>query len=76
MRSVQNYIDKFKRTVTLSKEGYDINRIAFLLRLSATLVEQYIDIYNKLNFIQHREEQLNNYLKKNSIMTTHQEGQI
>lgn len=75
LTSVQNYVDKFKRTVTLSKEGYDINRIAFLLRLSATLVEQYIDIYNKLNFIQHREEELNNYFKKNSILTTNQEGQ-
>lgn len=76
LNAVQNYVDKFKRTVTLSKAGYDINRIAFLLRLSATLVEQYIDIYNKLNFIEHREEELNNYLKKNSIMTTNQEGQI
>jgi hypothetical protein len=76
LKAVQNYVDKFKRTVTLFKAGYDINRIAFLLRFSATLVEQYIDIYNKLNFIQHRKEQLNNYFKKNSIMTTNQEGQL
>lgn len=76
LNAVQNYVDKFKRTVALSQAGYDSNRIAFLLRLSATLVEQYIDIYNKLNFIHHREEELSNYLKKSSIMTTNQEGQL
>ena len=76
VKSVQNYVDKFKRVITLSKEKYDINRIAFLLRLSSTLVEQYIDIYNKHDFIQHREEELDSFFKKKSIIKTNQEDQI
>ncbi|MFQ6084516.1 MAG: DUF1670 domain-containing protein [Candidatus Aminicenantia bacterium] len=73
--AIQNYVDKFKRTITLSKEGYDVNRIAFLLRLSGSLVEQYIDIYNKLDFVQHREQELNSFFKKKSI-TSDQEDKI
>jgi predicted transcriptional regulator len=61
---VQNYVDKFKRTVALVKEGYDINRISFLLRISTSLVEQYVNLYHGLDFAAHREEELNGFLKK------------
>ena len=76
LAAVQNYVDKFKRTIVLSKEGYDINRIAFLLRMSTSLVEQYVDLYNKLDFIQHREQELNDFFKKNNFPSENQEDQI
>jgi predicted transcriptional regulator len=69
-------VDKFKRTITLSKEGYDVNRIAFLLRLSSSLIELYVQLYNKLDLVQHREQELNDFLKKNLIAITNQEDQI
>jgi len=74
--AIQNYVDKFKRTIALSKEGYDVNRIAFLLRLSSSLVEQYIELYNKLDLVQHREQELSNFLKKNLITVADQEDQL
>jgi len=61
---VQNYVDKFKRTVALVKEGYDINRISFLLRISTSLVEQYVNLYHRLDFAAHREKELSSFLKK------------
>jgi hypothetical protein len=76
LAAVQNYVDKFKRTIVLSKEGYDINRIAFLLRISSSLVEQYVDLYNRLDFIEHREQELNDFLKKNNLSTDNQEDLI
>ena len=36
LKAVQNYVDKFKRSVLLSREGYDTKHISFLLRLSQT----------------------------------------
>ena len=76
LSAIQNYVDKFKRTITLSKEGYDVNRIAFLLKLSSSLVEQYIDLYKNLDVVPHREQELNDFLKKNFITTNSQEDQI
>jgi hypothetical protein len=67
LSAVQNYIDKFKRTVALVKEGYDINRISFLLRISTSLVEQYVNLYHRLDFADHREKELSSFLKKSFI---------
>lgn len=76
LRAVQSYIDKFKRTVALAKEGYDINRVAFLLKLSPALVEQYIKIYNQLDFAEHRTQELDTFFKKSLIMPQDQEVTI
>ncbi len=67
LSAVQNYVDKFKRTIALSKESYDINRISFLLRISTSLVEQYVNLYHKLDFTAHREKELSSFLKKSFI---------
>ena len=55
LNAIQNYIDKFKRTISLSKENYDASQIAFLLKLSVPLVQQYIELYNNIDRITHRE---------------------
>jgi len=65
--AIQNYIDKFKRTIALYKEGYEINQIAFLVRISTSLVEQYIKLYKELDFVAHREKELQDLFKKNNV---------
>ena len=64
LKAVQNYVDKFKRTIALCDAGYNVSKISFLLRLSAALVEEYIDLYHQLDFVDHRQQELKNFLKK------------
>jgi len=64
--SVQNYVSKFKRIVALSEEGYDIHTIAFLIKLSASLVESYHKLYCRMKIVPHRLKELNSFLKKES----------
>jgi hypothetical protein len=62
--AVHNYIEKFKRTIALMHEGYDLHSISFLIRISVDLVKQYRDIYNKAKIINFRQKELNGFLKK------------
>jgi predicted transcriptional regulator len=57
-------VDKFKRTIALYHEGYNVTKISFLLRISTALIEEYIDLYKQLNFIAHRRQELAYFLKK------------
>jgi uncharacterized protein YerC len=75
INAIQNYIDKFKRTIALAKQGYDVNRISFLLKISTSLVEQYNNLYKELEFIDHREQELNTLLKKNILKTDNAQPQ-
>lgn len=63
-KAVQNYVDKFKRTIALYHAGYNVTKISFILRISPALIEEYIDLYQELDFIDHRREELQNFLKK------------
>ena len=72
LAAIQNYVDKFKRTIALYEEGYNAHKISFLLRLSASLVEQYITLYDQLDFIEHRKDDLRSFLKK-SLSSDNQE---
>jgi len=62
--SVQNYVGKFRRVVALMEEGYDIHTIAFLVKLSASLVEIYHQLHHTTKIVPHRREQLESFLKK------------
>jgi hypothetical protein len=62
--SVQNYVSKFTRAVALMEEGYDIHTIAFLVKLSASLVESYHQLYQTAKMVPHRRQQLESFLKK------------
>jgi len=64
--SVQNYVNKFKRIVALAKEGYDVHEIAFLVKVSAPLVEQYYQLYTTVKAVEHRSNEMESYLKKRS----------
>ena len=74
LKAVQNYVDKFKRTIALCHAGYNVTKISFLLRLSAALIEEYIDLYQQLDLVAHRRQELEDFLKK-SVHSDDQEAQ-
>jgi hypothetical protein len=62
--AVANYIDKFKRVVCLAKDNHEIKTIAFLVKLSIPLAEEYYKIYRDLPIVSHRKEELEGLIKK------------
>jgi AAA+ ATPase superfamily predicted ATPase len=62
--AISNYIQKFKQAVALMKDGYDVHTIAFLVKISNRLAEEYIDIYAHSEIVPSRKEELDNLLKK------------
>jgi hypothetical protein len=63
--AVANYIDKFKRVVCLAKNNYEIKTIAFLVKLSPSLTQEYYDLYRTTDAVPHRKEELDDLIKKN-----------
>jgi hypothetical protein len=70
IKSVQNYVSKFKRVVALAQEGYDTHSIAFLVKLSVPLAEAYYKLYQAVKIVPHRHGELKSFLKKESQKTT------
>lgn len=66
--AVKNYIEKFKRVVSLAQEGFDAYTIAFLVKLSTPLVKEYYQLYQSADVVPHRKEELNGFLKKNRTL--------
>jgi len=62
--AVANYIDKFKRVVCLAKNNYEIKTIAFLVKLSPSLTQEYYDLYHTIDAVAHRQEELEDLIKK------------
>ncbi|GAG28708.1 unnamed protein product, partial [marine sediment metagenome] len=62
--AVQNYVNKFKRVIALAEEGYDVHTIAFLVKVSASLVESYHQLYQTVKIVAHRRKALRSFLKK------------
>jgi hypothetical protein len=65
--SVQNYVSKFKRVIALTREGYEVNNVAFLVKLSASLVETYHQLYQEIKVVPHRHQELESFLKKGVV---------
>ena len=65
--AVQNYIEKFKRVIALANESYDLHTIAFLVKLSAPLVQEYCAIHKQNKGLTHRQNELRSPLKKNPV---------
>jgi hypothetical protein len=65
VESVSNYVDKFKRVVCLAKSNHEINTIAFLVKISPELAQQYYNLYQNLQAVEYRKEELNDLIKKN-----------
>lgn len=66
--AVKNYIDKFKRVISLTEEGFDVYTIAFLVKISSLLVKEYYQLYQSLDVVPHRKEELRCFLKKNHAL--------
>lgn len=64
VEAVANYIDKFKRVVCLAKNNYEIKTIAFLVKLSPRLTQEYYDLYREADMVPHRKDELDELLKK------------
>lgn len=64
IEAVANYIDKFKRVVCLAKTNHEIKTIAFLIKISVTLAQQYYDLYMDLPAVENRKMELEDLLKK------------
>jgi hypothetical protein len=68
VESVANYVDKFKRVICLAKDNHEINTIAFLVKISPALAQQYYDLFGKMNIVTHRMDELNSLLKKTIVI--------
>jgi hypothetical protein len=64
--SVANYVEKFKRCAALLQHGFDLTTTAFLIRLSAPLVEQFRQLHQTAKPAVHRQQELLGFLKKSS----------
>lgn len=73
--AIKNYLSKFKRVVSLAEEGFDTHTIAFLVKLSATVVEEYYKLYRTLDILPHRMDELKSFLKKSHSDQNHQRQQ-
>lgn len=65
LAAVANYVDKFKRAVTLLEQGFDVPSAAFLVRLSPAMVEQFQQLYARCRPVRHRQQELRQAFKKN-----------
>ena len=67
IEAVSNYVDKFKRVVCLAKNNYEIKTIAFLVKLSPSLTQEYYELYRKNDAVPHRQEELDDLIKKSYL---------
>lgn len=62
--SVKNYVTKFKRVIALANEGFDVHEISFLVKIAASLVEEYFQLYQTAPMVPHRRQELESFFKK------------
>jgi Protein of unknown function (DUF1670). len=67
IEAIANYVEKFKRVICLAKDNHEIATIAFLVKISVTLAQQYYDLYQTLNIVPHREKELDELTKKTIV---------
>jgi len=65
IEAVSNYVDKFKRVVCLAKDNHEITTIAFLVKLSPKLTEEFYRLFLDIKAVPHRKAELENLIKKN-----------
>jgi hypothetical protein len=67
VEAVANYVDKFRRIICLAKDNHEIITIAFLVKVSVALAQQYFDLYQTLEIVPHRKQELDELLKKTFV---------
>jgi hypothetical protein len=65
--AIANYVEKFKRVICLAKDNHEIKTIAFLVKISASLAQQYYDLYQTLDIVACREKELDELVKKTIV---------
>jgi hypothetical protein len=61
---IASYAKKFKRVVCLAKDNHEIGTIAFLVKISVSLAQQYYELYQTLDIVACREKELDELIKK------------
>jgi len=69
IEAIANYVEKFKRVVALAKDNHEISTIAFLVKISVSLAQQYYDLYQTLPMVTTRKEELEIIIKKTISQT-------
>jgi Fic family protein len=69
IEAIANYVEKFKRVVCLAKDNHEISTIAFLVKISISLAQQYYDLYQTMDIIPSREKELEDLIKKTISQT-------
>ena len=69
IEAIANYVEKFKRVVALAKDNHEISTIAFLVKISVSLAQQYYDLYQTLPIVTTRKEELEIIIKKTISQT-------
>ncbi len=67
IEAIANYVEKFKRVICLAKDNHEINTIAFLVKISVSLAQQYYHLYQTLDIVPFREKELDELIKKTII---------
>ena len=65
--SVKNYVGKFKRVIALVNAGHEVHTVAFLVKLSKPLVQEYYTLYQNCDIVPHRHQELEDVSKKSKI---------
>jgi hypothetical protein len=65
VESVANYVEKFKRCAVLFSESYDLNTVAFLVRLSVPLAREFHELWREMEPVEHRRRELEEWGQKN-----------
>jgi hypothetical protein len=65
--AIANYVEKFKRVVCLAKNNYEIKTIAFLVKLSPSLTEEYYRLFQTSDIMPYRREELDDLIKKSQL---------
>jgi transposase len=69
IEAIANYVEKFKRVICLAKDNHQIATVAFLVKISVSLAQQYYDLYQTLEIVPNREKELDELIKKTIIQT-------
>ena len=67
IEAIANYVEKFRRVICLAKDNHEISTIAFLVKISVTLAQQYYDLYQTLDIVPHRKKELDELIKKTIV---------
>ena len=67
VEAIANYVEKFKRVICLAKDNHEISTIAFLVKISVSLAQQYYDLYQTLEIVPSRKKELAEVIKKTIV---------